>query len=138
MGRQGKIRAVLDTNVLLSLAARPLLILARQNAFQIVWSDFIEAEAERVMSRLKWNPVNAAALLRAIDQMAERVDYQQITGGNYEEWLTDVDDHPIMATALMGRVDYIVTNNTKDFPPKKQFAGITVITPDAFLRLLES
>lgn len=138
MGRQEKIRAVLDTNVLLGLAARPLLILARQNVFQIVWSDFIEAEAERVMGRLKWNPVNAAALLRAIDQMAERVDYQQITGGNYEEWLTDVDDHPIMATALMGRVDYIVTSNTKDFPPKKQFAGITIITPDAFLRLLES
>ncbi|HFQ93337.1 MAG TPA: PIN domain-containing protein [Anaerolineae bacterium] len=138
VGRQEKIRAVLDTNVLLGLAARPLLILARQNVFQIVWSDFIEAEAERVMGRLKWNPVNAAALLRAIDQMAERVDYQQITGGNYEEWLTDVDDHPIMATALMGRVDYIVTSNTKDFPPKKQFAGITIITPDAFLRLLES
>ena len=89
------------------------------------------------MKRMKWNSVNAANLLAAIDQMAERVDYLQVTGGNYDEWLTDVDDHPIMATAIMGRVDYLVSNNTKDFPPKKRFAEITIITSDAFLRLLE-
>ena len=42
-----------------------------------------------------------------------------------------------MATALAGRVDYLVTWNTKHFPPKKRFAGITIITPDAFLRLFD-
>ena len=41
-----------------------------------------------------------------------------------------------MATALAGRVDYLVTLNIHDFPPKKQFAGVTIITPDAFVRLL--
>jgi predicted nucleic acid-binding protein len=136
--RERKIRAVLDTNVLLGLPVRPLLIMARKNKFQIVWSDFIESEMRRVMKRLKWNSVNAANLLAAIDQLAERVDYLQVTGGNYDKWLTDIDDHPIMATAIMGQVDYLVSNNTKDFPPKKRFAEITIITSDAFLRLLES
>jgi predicted nucleic acid-binding protein len=61
-----------------------------------------------------------------------------VTGGSYEEWLRDPDDHPIMATALAGQADYLVTWNVKDFPPKRRFAGVTIITPDAFLQLLSS
>jgi len=52
--------------------------------------------------------------------------------------LHDPNDHPIMATALIGGVDYLVTANTRDFPPKQRFAGIPVMTPDAFLGVLES
>jgi len=43
-----------------------------------------------------------------------------------------------MATALAGRADYLVTQDVKDFPPKLRFAGITMITADAFVRLFES
>ena len=71
-------------------------------------------------------------------RIADLVDAHMVTGGNFDLWLNDPDDHPIMATALIGAVDYLVTNNTRDFPPKRQFAGITIITSDAFLRLLES
>jgi predicted nucleic acid-binding protein len=75
------------------------------------------------------------ALTDALAELAEVVDDRQITGGNYDVWLRDPDDHPIMATALAGQVDYLVTWNIRDFPPKKRFAGITILTPDAFLRL---
>lgn len=43
-----------------------------------------------------------------------------------------------MATALIGGVDYLVTANKYDFPPKQRFAGITVISPNAFLSIVES
>lgn len=138
MDRKRSVRAVLDTNVLLSLQRIPLLLLARRNMYQLVWSEYIEAEMQRVMLRMGWQPTGARVLLRSIDRVAERVDYLQVTGGNYDEWLTDIDDHPIMATAIVGGVDYLVSDNTKDFPPKKRFAGITVITSDAFLRLFDS
>lgn len=76
--------------------------------------------------------------MQTILRVAELVDAQLVTGGSYELWLHDPSDHPIMATALIGGVDYLVTANTQDFPPKQRFAGVTVITPDAFLGVLEA
>ena len=137
MDRERKLTAVLDTNVLLGKDRNRFLRAARSNVFTLVWSDFIEHELVRKMWELNWKRENALLLAGAITRLAVRVDHNIITGGNYDEWLHDLDDHPIMATAIQGGVDYLVTNNTKDFPPKKQFAGIIVITPDAFLRLLE-
>jgi predicted nucleic acid-binding protein len=136
--RQRKLRAVLDTSVLLSAERRPLLFLAVNDIYAIIWSQYIADEVKRKMVEMGWGASKAAALIEALVELAEMVDYQQITGGNYDEWLDDLDDHPIMATALAGNADYLVTWNTKDFPPKKRFAGITIITPDAFLRLLSS
>ena len=134
MARSGRIRAVLDTSVLLSSERRPLIFLASLDRFTIVWSDFIVNELRRKMMEIGWGREKSERLLVSLMNLAEMVDYQQIEGGNYELWLRDPDDHPIMATALIGKVDYLVTWNTKDFPPKKRFAGVTVITPDAFLR----
>jgi len=124
----------LDTSVLLSSERRPLIFLASLDRFTIVWSDFIVNELRRKMMEIGWGREKSERLLVSLMNLAEIVDYRQIEGGNYELWLRDPDDHPIMATALIGKVDYLVTWNTKDFPPKKRFAGVTVITPDAFLR----
>lgn len=137
MDRQRGISAVLDTSVLLGIHRRDLLIHALSEAYTIVWSDFIIAELQRKFREMGWGVEKSAALFTLIDDIAIKVDDQLITGGNYDEWLFDLDDHPIMATAIAGRVDYVVTSNTKDFPPKKRFANITVITPDAFLNLFK-
>ena len=134
MARSRRIRAVLDTCVLLSAERRPLLFLAAAGAYTIVWSEYIDGELKRKMIEIGWGEAKSDALLKALVGLAEMVDYRQIEGGNYEEWLRDPDDHPIMATALIGKVDYLVTWNVKDFPPKRRFAGVTIITPDAFLR----
>lgn len=75
---------------------------------------------------LVWSQGAADAQVQAILRAAELVDAQLVTSGSYELWLHDPKDHPIMATALIGGVDYLVTANTRDFPPKKRFAGITV------------
>lgn len=138
MDRKRKLKAVVDTNVLISADRTPLLVNAELGYFELIWSDFIEQEFRRVTKRIGWTTHSTNRLAAKIASVAQSVDYRQVTGGNYEEWLLDVDDHAIMKTALVGKVDYIVTANTKDFPPKKRFAGITIITPDAFLRILHS
>jgi predicted nucleic acid-binding protein len=138
LDRQRRIRAVLDTNVLLGAARRHLLLLASLGVYQLVTSQYIMDEVQRIMIRLGWDPTGAEILLQAIRLVAELVDEQTITGGNYDLWLRDPNDHPIMATALAGRADYLVTHNVKDFPPKLRFAGTTIITPEAFSRLFES
>lgn len=130
------VRAVLDTSVLLSAERRPLLFLAANGLFTLVWSQYIAEEVARKMIDMGWSSSKVSALVDALVELAEMVDYQQIIGSNYDVWLHDLDDHPIMATALAGKVDYLVTWNTRDFPPKLRFANITILTPDAFLRLL--
>jgi predicted nucleic acid-binding protein len=129
---------VLDTSVLLSAERRPLLFLAANGHYTIVWSQYIADEVRRKIVEMGWSAPKARELVEALREMADMVDYRQVTGGSYEEWLRDPDDHPIMATALAGQADYLVTWNVKDFPPKRRFAGVTIITPDAFLQLLSS
>jgi len=136
--QRDKIRAVLDTNVLLGSYRLPLLRMAAADLFTIVWSDYIAAEMERKFVEIGWSENQSTKLRALIDRVAIIVDHTKITAGNYDEWLLDLDDHPIMATAIAGEVDYLVTANTKDFPPKKRFAGITIITPDAFEQLFIS
>lgn len=134
MARTRQLRAVLDTSVLLSAERRPLLFLAAAGAYKIIWSEFIAEELRRKMKDIGWSQTSSEALVDALIELAELVDYRQIEGGNFEEWLRDPDDHPIMATAIIGKADFLVTWNTKDFPPKRRFADITIITPDAFIR----
>lgn len=138
LDRQRRLRAVLDTNVLLGAPRRRLLLLASLGTYQLVTSQYIIDEAQRVMSRLGWGQAAADALLQVIRREAELVDERTITGGSYDLWLHDPKDHPIMATALAGRADYLVTQDQKDFPPKLRFASVTIITPEAFIGLLES
>lgn len=126
---------LIKTSVLLSAERRPLLFLASIDAYRIVWSQYIIDELQRKFAEISWSKVKAKLLFDAISELAEVVDHTQITGGNYDQWLHDLNDHPIMATAIAGRVDYLVTWNTHDFPPKLRFADTTLITPDGFLRL---
>lgn len=73
----------------------------------------------RKMLEMRWGQRPVGAMLSVLEAIAEKVDHEQILGGNYDVWLKDLDDHPGMATALACRVDYLVTWNTKDFPPKE-------------------
>ena len=128
-------RAVLDTSVLLSAERVPLLLLATAGRYTVIWSDYIVDEFWRKAREIGWNLNTAQGLIAMLASAGESVDYREITGGNYDIWLRDLDDHPIMATALAGGAEYIVTWNTRDFPPKRRFAGVTILTPDAFIRL---
>jgi predicted nucleic acid-binding protein len=138
LDRQKRLSAVLDTNVLLGADRRRLLFLASLGAYQLIISSYILKEVQRIMLRLGWNQAAADILLQTIHREAEIVDERTITGGNYDLWLRDPKDHPIMATALAGKADYLVTQNLKDFPPKLRFAAVTIVTPEAFIRILES
>ncbi|HFD39542.1 MAG TPA: PIN domain-containing protein [Anaerolineae bacterium] len=134
-----RVKAVLDTSALLSAERRALLYFAQQRLYTIVISNYIVWELSRKMVELGWRTDTARRYIDALSDLAVWCDYRQIIGSSYEEWLKDPDDHPIMATALAGRAEYIVTWNVRDFPPKKRFAGfITIVTPEVFLQRLAS
>lgn len=136
MASERALRATLDTSVLLGIHRNELLRLAVGGKYTIVWSAYIIDEVTRKFREKGWRPEKAAELFKIIDNIAEIADYTMITAGSYDEWLNDIDDHPIMATAIAGKVNYLVSSNTRDFPPKKRFAGITIVTPDTFVELI--
>ena len=48
----------------------------------------------------------------------------------------DDEDYHLIAASIIADVDYLVTANTKDFPPYTMFANTTVVTPEAFIDIL--
>ena len=56
------------------------------------------------------------------------------------ENLTDAWDHPIWAAAKMGKAQYIISENTHDYPPRNAdgyaiYEGVEYISGAAFLAL---
>lgn len=127
-----RIRAVLDTNVLVGRFRRPLLAAAGLGIYELILSPYILGEVRDVLIEDFAVPeIIASVFVSELEDAATVVDETRIRGGNYDDWLSDVDDHPVMATAIAGEADYLVTED-KDFPPKKRFAGTTLISPEAF------
>lgn len=141
-----KIRAVLDTSALIGSLRHELVFTARQGYYTIIWSAFLIAEVTRIRTELAIRHgqdrevyrANVNGCIHELSQLATFVDYTRLEGGNYQHWLKDADDEPVLATALVGKAHYLVSLNTKDFPPSGSFAGIQYITPRAFLDHLYS
>jgi len=117
---------VCDT--LLSLATEPAMYLPR-------WSDHILAEVARVLrDRLK---LSEARVERRISTMKAAFPEACITG--YEPLipaieLPDPEDRHVVAAAILGHANAIVTFNTKDFPPDRlELFGLLLQSLDDFL-----
>lgn len=136
-----KPRAVLDTSVLLSGERDELLYLAGKRAYTLVCSPFIIGEVVRIRVEKAIAHNQERSLYRTrinnyvneITRRAEMVNHTLLDGGDYTRWLHDPDDEPVLATALVGKARYIVSLNTKDFPPNGSFAGVHYMTPAKFL-----
>lgn len=141
-----KPRAVLDASALLNKERHELLYASRLNLYTIVWSAFVIAEFVRVRTELalkhgldpRENRSRINAFIHEASLRAVMVNYTRLQGGNYTPWLRDVDDEPVLATALVGKAQYIVSWNTHDFPPGGIFAGVHYVTPVQFLDELYS
>ena len=151
-------RAVIDTNVLFSSRMRAeLQELALQGAFTAMWSPWIVAELNRVLvwqwiaERTKGDlsPANERACSQAAKKMMnllisafETVNPRPPYPDAWDR-LSDADDHPIWAAAIAGKAQYVVSDNTDDYPPPQQdgrhiHQGIEYISGRDFLDLLLS
>jgi predicted nucleic acid-binding protein len=125
---------LLDTCVLLkSYLCDTLLSIAEAGAFRPLWSDDVLAELRR-------NLVRAGAKQEAIEhrlgQMAASFPDARVTG--YESFIGSMTNHPkdrhVLAAAVAGRADVLVTENLRDFPAESIGTyGITVASQDEFL-----
>lgn len=138
MAGSARYTAIPDACVLYPATLRDLLLsLARDGLFHARWSERIQNEWVR--SLLKRRPeLDAAALRRTCELMAKAVPDSVVHGWQSIEpglkGLPDADDRHVLAAAICGHADAIVTFNLGDFPAEALAPfGVEAQHPDDFL-----
>jgi predicted nucleic acid-binding protein len=129
--------ALTDANVLYSIPVTDLILeLAATGLFRVRWSEDIHDEWQRAVAEDR-KDLPAELLARRRTQMDKHFLGANVTG--FEPLipcldLPDPNDRHVLAAAIVGRADLIVTFNVKDFPDDKVAPfDIEVQHPDEFL-----
>lgn len=137
---QGSFCAFLDSNVLYPVSLRNLLMrLALAGLYQARWS--ADVHEEWIRSVLQDRPdiprERLESVRAAMDREAEDAivtGYQPLIAGLA---LPDPDDRHVLAAAIVGQADIIVTRNLRDFPDEALAPyNIEAQHPDEFVRHL--
>ena len=134
-----KYTVVLDACVLYPAKLRNLLLcLAERGAFHARWTQDIQSEwVGNLLSKGKAG-ITEARLAHTVQQMNDAIedsiieDYQFLIESLQ---LPDPNDRHVLAAAIVGHVDAVVTFNLRDFPREEimQRHKIEVIHPDDFM-----
>lgn len=132
-----KFTALLDANVLYPAGVRDIFMeLAVSDLFEARWTDDIHNEWIESLLKNR-SDLRREQLERTRNLMDQHVRDALITG--YESLipslhLPDPDDRHVLAAAIVGRCDVVVTFNLSDFPEDVLLPfGIEVQHPDKFL-----
>lgn len=132
--------AFLDASVLYPATLRSVLMyLAAADVFRALWSDAVSEEWMRALARDRPD-LSPAAISRVRALMEAHVEHAVVSG--YEDLvptlnLPDPDDRHVLAAAIHGGADIIVTANVRHFPPEALVPyKITAQEPDGFIRSL--
>jgi len=138
MAGHARYTALLDACVLYPIAmADALLSLATAGFFAAKWTTRIEAEWMRAIERQR--PELAGKLNVRRDFMREAILDWEVSETAFTRLIEGIklpaaDDRHVLAAAIAGHADCIVTSNLKDFPKKVLLEyGIEAVDPDAFI-----
>ena len=128
-------RVVFDTNVLYAaFVAKGFceeVVDEAAGVCDLVWSDSLKQELESVLARHQIGPATRVALAAYLD-LCEFVEPEPLR----ERVCRDKNDDIVLATALAGKADVIVTGDD-DLLVLKPFRGIRILSPRQFLQLLD-
>jgi putative PIN family toxin of toxin-antitoxin system len=134
--REPKLRAVLDTNVLISAFHKPegilapLWLLARERKYVLLTSPAIVTETARILrNRFHWQEGPLRERIRVLVGVSELVSPKELPDAVPD----DPDDNHIVACAVEGRADLIVSGD-RHLLALGQYNGIPVVRPMDFLR----
>lgn len=133
-----RLRVLIDTNVLVSaeiVGGRPgrILELALIGEISLYLSKTTINEFARVMSeKIGIDDDRLTALLKLLIRSAEIVEADKVD----EIVKGQAGDNAILAAAIAGEVDYLVTGDHKHLVPLKKIGRIPIITPERLLQIL--
>lgn len=125
-----------DTNVLFSARLINLIMRSHEaRIIDVVWSDDLMIELRRIFVERRRMPESKADWV--IDQIRRWSPSGRIARETYADLIPhmkgpDLADRVHSAAARAGRVDVLLTNNTKDFPRSDVGRACRVLTPAAF------
>lgn len=126
---------ILDTCLRYSSTLRDTLLrIAEEGTFLPLWSADVLAELKAVLEREAL--LEPARTTRLVGLMQQAFPASEV--GDYEVLIDAMVCHPkdrhVLAAAVAGRAQVLVTFNGKHFPPASVDPhDLTVVTPDAFL-----
>ena len=129
-------KVVLDTNVLVSalhFGGRPreVLDLARHKHIELIISAFILQETENVLrEKFHWEE----QILRLTLSRLKGISTLTEPHGRITIIKEKDSDNRILECAVAGGADFLVTGDTKHVLPLKEFQGIQILRPSAFVR----
>jgi len=135
-----KIKAVLDTNVLISAiltpgTSREVRDLARKGEFEAFTSHFILQEFKEKMIEKFNYPKRAAE--EAVKQIKGLCTLVKVSDKPSQMIVSDPKDNPITETALKAKANYLITNDNKILALGK-YKQVKIKTPAEFLGLIKN
>lgn len=131
-------RVFVDTNVLFPFSVMDVMLaLTEDSVHEVLWTDALLAEWERVIVReQRRSAASAAAITAAIRDFFADCEVRESAYVHLIAQMPgdDPDDRVHMAAAIAGGAEVIVTWNQSDFPADPLAAhGVRVRTPDGYL-----
>ena len=137
------IRAVLDTNILLSSlrsrngASHEILSRLVRKEFELIIGNTVLAEYDEVLKReCPSFGIPIANVDRFLDALCSASTFFR-TSSFWKPALPDPDDEAFAQLALEAKVGYLVTCNQRHFPPDR-LPALRVVPPKEFLQVLKS
>ena len=129
-------RACLDACVLFPTVLREVLTgVAALGLYQPIWSERILEEWARATNKLgPGAEVQARGEIAVLRSQFPKASVRPRDGDLARLHLPDVNDIHVLASAIAGSADVLVTFNAKDFPKQTlAFEGVKRVNPDEFL-----
>ena len=129
-------RILIDANVLYPTVMREVVLgVARAGVFEPIWSDRILEEWARAAAKL--GPDGGAQARSEIGMLAAHWPKARVrpdAGLEARLWLPDPHDIHVLAAAIAGSAEAIMTVNVKDFPRHiLAEEGVARVDPDGYL-----
>lgn len=127
--------AVLDACTLVPIRlATTLLWLAESGLFQPLWSDPILDEVNRTLPKVGLSPEDASRRIRMMREAFGAEALVEEFDDLIDQMACDPKDRHVLAAAVRGGANTLVTFNLKDFPDEAAAThGIEILHPDTFL-----
>lgn len=135
------VRAVLDTNVFVSAAlsknlsspTREVLERWQRGEFVLI---ICTPLAEEIVEKLLDRSISAERVQVLVERLAQLAEWVDVPGDRIESLLSDPDDNVILACAIEGSANYLVTYDPHFDSLGGEYRGLRILKAIPFLEIL--